>query len=197
MKYVTYAVVALAALGIGFVFGGLRHQQQAENIPIQAPAFNLIDLNGEIHDLARYKNRLLLLNFWATWCAPCLKEIPRLQAAYERYAEQGLSVLAPALDDTAEVTNFVAAHTMSYPVTVGDQTLFQLMDALGDKLGALPFTVLIGRDGTILERHWANCRKAFLTATSQNTFSHDRDAIRGDNDAILQRTVQIEFSAPE
>ncbi|MGJ8671090.1 MAG: TlpA family protein disulfide reductase [Oceanococcus sp.] len=159
MKYVVYVVVAVAALGIGFVLGGLRHQQHA---PTQAPAFSVIDLNGEVHDLARYQDRLLLVNFWATWCAPCLKEIPRLQAAYERYADQGFSVLAPALDDTAEVSNFVAAHTMSYPVAVGDQTLFQLMDAFGDTLGALPFTVLIGRDGKILERHWGELSQDIL-----------------------------------
>ncbi len=162
MKNLAYVGVAIAALLLGFLLGDLRHQQQAEALPTQAPAFNLVDLNGETHDLQRYKDRLLLVNFWATWCTPCLKEIPRLQAAYERYADQGFRVLAPALDDTAEVSRFVAAHTMSYPVTVGDQTLFQLMDAFGDTLGALPFTVLIGRDGMILERHWGELTQSTL-----------------------------------
>ena len=162
MKFIAYAVVAVAALGLGFVVGGWHQQHAAEQAPTQAPHFSLVDLNGESHDLARYQGQLLLVNFWATWCAPCLKEIPRLQKAYERFQAQGFQVLAPALDDTAAVNDFVAAHTMSYPVTVGDQSLFKLMDAFGDTLGALPFTVLIGRDGAVLERHWGELSQETL-----------------------------------
>lgn len=154
MKYTAYAVIAVAALALGFVLGGLQHgSNNQDGLPQQPPDFTLTDINGQSHSLADYQDKVLLLNFWATWCTPCLKEIPRLQAAHEQYASQGLAIVGPALDDSAAVNSFVAAHTMEYPVIVGDQNLFDLMDALGDELGALPFTVVINRAGDIVERH--------------------------------------------
>ncbi len=162
MKYLAYGAVAIAALALGFVLGGLQRHDAHDDRPSHAPEFALLDLNGRTHRLADYQGKLLLVNFWATWCTPCLKEIPRLQAAHERYADQGLAVLGPAVDDTAAVSHFVASHTMSYPVVVGETDLFALMDAFGDTLGALPFTVLVGRDGQILERHWGELSQKLL-----------------------------------
>ena len=157
MKALTYAVIALAALGLGFMLGGLEHDHthDAEIAePAPAPAFSLVDLNGEAHTPERYRGQLLLINFWATWCTPCVLEMPRLDAAYQQYADQGLAILGPALDDTTAVSNYLNENPVSYPVTVGDQALFDLMDAFGDSLGALPFSVLIDRNGLVVERHW-------------------------------------------
>ncbi len=165
MKALTYAVIAALALGLGFVLGGMRHNHghgTDDSSPMPAPAFSLIDLNGEAHTPERYRGQLLLINFWATWCTPCVLEMPRLDAAYQQYAEQGLAILGPALDDSAAVSAFLKDNPISYPVTVGDQALFSLMDEFGDTLGALPFSVLIDRQGLIVERHWGELTQAQL-----------------------------------
>lgn len=157
MKALTYVVIAAAALGLGFVLGGWHRDhphEAASTEPVPAPAFSLVDLNGEAHTPERYTGKLLLINFWATWCTPCVLEMPRLDAAYKQYAERGLAILGPALDDSAAVSAFLAEKPVSYPVTVGDQALFELMDDFGDTLGALPFSVLIDREGRVVERHW-------------------------------------------
>ena len=119
------------------------------------PDFSLLDLQGETRHVSEWDQRLLLVNFWATWCTPCLAEIPLLQAAQRKYGPQGLQILGPALDQEAAVQSYVAARELTeYPVLLGESQILQLMDALGDDLGALPFTVIIDRAGRVVERHW-------------------------------------------
>ncbi len=161
MKAAALAGLAVLALILGFVSADLlRGTPTTEVSP--APDFELIDLNGVSHRRADYAGQVLLLNFWASWCAPCLKEMPRLQAAYSSHQAQGFAILGPAIDDSADAAAAAARLEVSYPVSAGGAELFALMDALGDTLGALPFSVLIDRQGRIVERHWGELDQATL-----------------------------------
>ncbi len=161
MKTVLLAGLAVLALILGFVSAELlREAAPARAQP--APDFVLNDLNGTGHRKADYAGRVLMVNFWASWCAPCLKEMPRLNAAYAARRDQGLAILGPAIDDSADAAATAARLKVSYPVAPGGAELFELMDAMGDTLGALPFTVLIDRDGQIVERHWGELDQATL-----------------------------------
>lgn len=165
MKMAGYAAVAVAALLLGIFIGGQqwnRGQTSDGELPSHAPAFELLDLNGTAHRLSDYQGQWLLINFWATWCVPCRKEMPRLEAAYQQYRDQGLTILGPAIDETPAVIAYLEATQISYPIVVGGENLFALMDGLGDHLGALPFTVFLGPDGKILERHWGELDNAML-----------------------------------
>ena len=111
-----------------------------------APDFTLTDLNGRKINLAMYRGQVVLLNFWATWCAPCRAEIPEFMTLQNRYGNQGLQIVGISLDDDPQaVLAFYKQFKMNYPVAVGDASL---AERFGGILG-LPVTFLIGCDGRI------------------------------------------------
>ena len=114
--------------------------------------FTVKDMNGAEVRLTDFKGKVILLNYWATWCGPCKVEIPDLIALQEQYRDSGLVVLGVSQDDDPEtLRTFAAAHKMNYPVLVGrDQQ--ELLDAQGPLWG-LPTSYVIGRDGAICTRH--------------------------------------------
>jgi thiol-disulfide isomerase/thioredoxin len=124
-----------------------------------APDVSLKDLDGKDLSLAQYRGKVVLVNFWATWCEPCQVEIPWLIEMQQRYAAQGFTVLGIAMDEegASVVTPWVkkerfdvngSKSQMNYPIVIGD-------DAAADKFGGLlgyPTSVLINRDGKIVKR---------------------------------------------
>ena len=115
-----------------------------------APPFSLTDLNGRKLELADHKGKVVLLDFWATWCGPCRIEIPGFVRLQERYRDQGLVVIGVSLDDSPEpVREFYREFRMNYAVAMGDERVPELY---GGIIG-LPTTFLIGRDGRIHSRH--------------------------------------------
>ncbi|MGA3055340.1 MAG: redoxin domain-containing protein [Candidatus Korobacteraceae bacterium] len=115
-----------------------------------APDFSLQDLNGQPLALADYRGKVVLLDFWATWCAPCLDEIPHFVALQNEYREQGLQVIGISMDDGPKpVRDFYQRFKMNYPVALGTEKLAQ---AYGGVLG-LPVTFLIGRDGQVAAKY--------------------------------------------
>jgi thiol-disulfide isomerase/thioredoxin len=115
-----------------------------------APPFSLIDLNGRKLELADHKGKVVLLDFWATWCGPCQIEIPGFVELQERYRDQGLVIIGVAMDNSPEpVREFYREFRMNYPVVMGDERISELY---GGILG-LPTTFVIGRDGRIYSKH--------------------------------------------
>jgi len=143
----------------------VQQAQQAENQPTQlaqpapgkdtsdhpmAPAFSLKDLDGKKLDLADYKGKVVLLDFWATWCGPCRIEIPGFVEMQDRYASEGFSVIGIDMDDNpSAVPEFSKEFRMNYPVAMGDVRISQLY---GGVYG-LPTAFIIGRDGRIYAKH--------------------------------------------
>lgn len=128
----------------------------------QAPALALNDLSGQEQTLASYKGKIVVLNFWATWCIPCRKEMPAFVNLQNEYAAWGVQVVA-ASADTAEtqgqVVKFVREKKLSFPVWMGATTDHMLAFGLGAEL---PGTVIIDRDGTIVARYKGIIKEADL-----------------------------------
>jgi peroxiredoxin len=118
--------------------------------PDAAPDFALTALDGRTVRLSSFRGRLVLLNFWATWCAACQIETPWLVDIAIRYRAQGLDVIAVSMDegDSAAVRTFATEHHMTYPVLLGTAAV---ADAYGG-VRFVPQTVFIGRDGRIIDR---------------------------------------------
>ena len=115
-----------------------------------APNISLTALNGTPLNLSEYKGKVVLLNFWATWCDPCRREIPRFVELQKEYGDRGFQVLGISLDDDAKaVPPFYQEYKMNYPVAVGDE---KVAESFGSVLG-LPVNFLIDRDGKIAARH--------------------------------------------
>jgi thiol-disulfide isomerase/thioredoxin len=116
----------------------------------QAPGFSLTSLSGENISLQDYKGKVVLLDFWATWCGPCRIEIPGFVELQKKYGSQGLAIVGVSMDDGPEpVRQFYKAFHMNYPVVMGSDKLGELY---GGILG-LPTSFLIGRDGKIYAKH--------------------------------------------
>jgi peroxiredoxin len=107
------------------------------------------DLQGQPHALAEYRGRWLLLNFWASWCAPCMEEIPLLVQAQNQQGASGFRVLGIAMDEAAPVKAVVSKQGINYPVLAGNDDVLALMDKLGNSMGALPYSVLVSPDGVV------------------------------------------------
>ncbi len=107
------------------------------------------DLSGIKRDLAQYKGKVLLVDFWATWCGPCVRELPGVLASHKKYGAQGFEVLAVSLDsDKKSLTDFVAAQKMPWP-QLFDGKEWQTKAVKDYGVQGIPFTLLIGKDGRI------------------------------------------------
>jgi thiol-disulfide isomerase/thioredoxin len=144
-------VVGLYFLNRYWIAPATKHSSvQTAGAHPPAPEFSLTDLNGRQIDLADRKGKVVLLDFWATWCGPCRIEIPGFVELQERYRDQGLSVIGISFDDGPEpVREFYREFKMNYPVAMGTDRVAELY---GGILG-LPTTFLIGRDGRIYAKH--------------------------------------------
>ncbi|PKO46527.1 MAG: redoxin [Betaproteobacteria bacterium HGW-Betaproteobacteria-22] len=117
-------------------------------------ATQLVDSNDMTQDLKQYQGKIVVVNFWATWCPPCREEMPELSAFHDAYQDKNVTVLGIAVDDPAAVKEFLAATPVSYPVLIGEMEANALGDRLGNDKGILPYTVILNADGTIVSTHF-------------------------------------------
>ena len=113
------------------------------------PEFTLPDLDGQLRSISEWDGKVIALNFWATWCPPCLKEVPEFVSLQAKYQAAGLQFIGVALQRPEEVREFVAEHGMNYPVLTGELEVIKLAESYGNDIGALPYTVIIDRSGQV------------------------------------------------
>ena len=153
----TRALAAVAILAV-IAFIATRHWSRTTE-PLRggnavthplAPDFSVTDLSGQTLQLSRYRGKVVLLNFWATWCAPCRAEIPRFVELQNKYDKEGFEIIGISLDDDPKLVRaFYQQLRMNYPVAIGDA---KLAEQYGGILG-LPVSFLIGRDGRIYAKY--------------------------------------------
>lgn len=128
------------------------------------PEFTATTLSGDTIQLSGYRGQVVMLNFWATWCPPCIEEMPLLDGAHAPDGD-GLMVIGVALDDGAAVQQFLAKNPVSYPILLaGDTAEADLSTRFGNSKSVLPYSVLIGRDGRVLAQKFGLIRPHDLEA---------------------------------
>ena len=143
----TLGAVAAGAAMVGGVVGALALQSgtgAAELLVARYP-----DLSGRTHQLSEWGGRGLVCNFWAPWCEPCREELPLLDAAWREYAPRRLTIVGIAIDTAPNVREYLKVVKIGYPVLVGEAAALALMRSLGNRAGALPFTVLVDAAGRV------------------------------------------------
>ena len=118
---------------------------------IYIDSFVLDDLDGQPLDILDLHNQEpLIINFWATWCAPCRKEMPLLNNYYLTRNSDQANVLGIAIDDIDQVNSFIAELGINFPVLVGQSEAYELMQTLGNTILTLPYTILVNSEGRII-----------------------------------------------
>ena len=158
MRQLLVVLVAIGALLAGFYLSARHFAEPApgasrpsEEILIgrQRPDFRLGSNNGEFVTPADFEGKTLLINFWATWCAPCRHEMPMLMDLQRNYASRGLQVIGIALDDVQDAREFAQVYGITYPILLGAADVMDTSVAYGNTQGILPFSVLVDRDGIV------------------------------------------------
>jgi thiol-disulfide isomerase/thioredoxin len=161
--------------GISAIYRWQNHQQQVlpENHlgAIQLPDFSLPNIDGSQWRAEEWRNRVLVINFWATWCPPCLKEMPLFIRLQEQFADRGVLFVGIAIDDQEDVQNFIDTYGIEFPILLGESRAMQLAQKLGNRFNALPFTVIADRGGKILLRQGGEMTEKTLLPLLENLVS--------------------------
>jgi peroxiredoxin len=154
------ALIFIAAIVIAGGTGFALQRYLAENQPKAKPQANPIigqtrpefamkDLDGELRNIKDWDGKVVLLNFWATWCPPCIKEIPLFVELQNTYSDQGFQVIGIAIDDEDAVRAFADDMGINYPIMVSELEAIELSRRYGNRIGGLPYSVIINRKGEI------------------------------------------------
>ena len=151
------AVAAAAAWGgyaLNFAFNQGSRTDVIENSAVhQMFALSLPDPQGNTQALSQWRGKILVINFWATWCEPCREEIPGLQRLREKYVGKNVEVVGIAVDSVAKVRDYATQFKIAYPLVVGGMETIELARSLGNKAGGLPFTIVLDARSAIVLSH--------------------------------------------
>lgn len=132
--------------------------QRLFNLPLQG-------IDQHTHTLEDWrKGSVLVVNFWATWCAPCVQEMPELSALQREYQGKHLQILGVGIDKLDQISAFGQKYAISYPLFAAGLEGTQLLTGLGDQAGGLPYTLLLERDGSIIKKYEGRLNMAQLRA---------------------------------
>lgn len=148
------------------------------------PDFSLPDLSGREVPSSTWAGGILVINYWASWCPPCLREMPMLIRAQEALAPQGVQFVGIAIDRAEDARAFVAQYPVNYPVLIGNPEAVELSRRLGNRLQGLPFTVIFDRRGRRVFSHHGELEAEELKASLDALL----DARPGPNPETPQKT---------
>jgi thiol-disulfide isomerase/thioredoxin len=137
-------------------------EQPAQLEVVTHPAFTLPDVSGTDRQFSEWAGKNRILNFWATWCAPCRREIPLLKAFQDEQGDNGFQVIGIAVDFAESVANYAEAAEFNYPVLVGEQDAMAVAESSGVEFVGLPFTMFVASDGELLSAYVGELHQSHL-----------------------------------
>jgi thiol-disulfide isomerase/thioredoxin len=152
LRWLLVGVVTVAALAAGWYFGTQYHAA-ARPDPAAAAALAglaLPDPAGKEQRLDQWRGKVLVVNFWATWCAPCREEMPEFIKAQQQLGGKGLQFVGIAVDQADKVEQFAKEIGLNYPTLIGGFGAMELSRTLGNDKMALPFTIVVDRAGAVV-----------------------------------------------
>lgn len=148
-------LIAILFAGIGVYVGINRYSPgpAADDGSARFFALALPDASGSAVQMSQYRGKPVLVNFWATWCPPCVDEMPELNALQQEFGIGKLQIVGIGIDSAANIAEFAKKQKIDYPLVVGGTSGTDLSRQLGNKSGGLPFTVLIDSRGNLSKQY--------------------------------------------
>ena len=168
--FFTLFAVALVALALGAVAGRLWREPppvppliNGDGVAVgdPMPAFQHADINGRFYSAEYFAGKPVLINFWATWCAPCVREMPMFQDYAETKAGR-MYLVGIAIDEPGNVRDFVEELGITYPILIGTTDVMQTQEAFGNANGMLPYTVFVDAEGIVRWQHLGEVKPEHL-----------------------------------
>ena len=148
-------------------------------------AFKLNDMDGRLRDFSEWSGKHRILNFWATWCAPCRREIPLLKAFQDEHALVGIQVIGIAVDFPEPVVAYAESAEFNYPILVGEQDAMAVAESTGVDFIGLPFTMIVDRSGELIGTHMGEIHKEQLDQVAATLDELDSGEIDTDAARII------------
>ncbi len=191
MKRTLLAIVIAAVVLAAGLFVKFNEQQltEAETPPVADAtavdvdtgpinvSFKLADLGGVERDFSEWDGQHRILNFWATWCAPCRREIPLLKAFQDQHGADGFQVIGIAVEFPEPVIAYSKAAEFNYPILVGEQEAMAVAETSGISFVGLPFTMIVARDGELISAHMGEIHQEYLDDVADVLLQLDRGEI--------------------
>ena len=160
MTYSTRLISAVAVFAVALGLGLAAWRELAADLTSRAneapivslSSLEMADLEGKVRTVGSLQGEWTVLNFWATWCAPCVEEMPELQRIESEYSSRGVVVLGLGIDNVTAMRRFKDEYRIRFPLLAAGSGGSELARQLGNASGALPFTVLVDRNGRVLQR---------------------------------------------
>jgi thiol-disulfide isomerase/thioredoxin len=159
-------ILLIIAIGLAMLMAGFGVQKamsvlhKSKYIPMAE--FSLPDNTGKQRTISEWKDKLRVINFWATWCPPCREELPVFVELQKHYADKNVQVLGIAIDDAAPVAQFLAKLPVNYPMLVAGQGGIELAFNLGNFASAIPYTIIVDKENNVVFQHSGEITKALL-----------------------------------
>ena len=173
LTFIAY-LITLIILGLlvrHYAINPIYENSESSKVEISsAPLFTtpLTNLQGLKQDLSQYKGKIIVLNFWATWCPPCREEMPELSELQLEYKNKNVVVIGIAEDELPLVQEYLQSSPVSYPIFIAENEAMNLGAKLGNDKGVLPYTVMIGADGRVIDTFYGRISKQLLEMSLQN-----------------------------
>jgi len=161
LRRVRYAAIIGICVIAGFYAGQLfwspnkappagQRPAASAAMPASIPEIQLADLQGTMHSLDEWSDGPMLINFWATWCAPCLREMPLLETTWQDNKESGLTIVGVAIDRNEAIPPYVEKTGVTYPILAGQSDAMKAAEAFGPDFAGLPYSVFVAAGGHVL-----------------------------------------------
>ncbi len=157
--------IAVAATTVYLLSGETVEGNESNTSTAELFAMSLPDENGQQQAISQWQGKIIVLNFWATWCPPCREEMPELSALNTEWQDKNVIVLGIALDEIGLIKEFDEENDISYPLLAAEENGANLAFKLGNDKSALPYTVIIKADGTIAKTYFGRISKPLLEET--------------------------------